>query len=310
MGPEGAAGAQVGGWGSLCASAPDVVVELFGGGWPEAAKASAVRALPAPVVVNLEHLSAESYVERSHGLPSPLALPGGALLTTWFYYPGFTPSTGGLLREPRLLARRAAFQPAAWLASQGIEPRAGERVASLFCYRNDALDELLEVLEREPTLLLLTRGPAADQVSERLGNALARGGLRAVCLPMLSQVDFDHLLWSSDLNFVRGEDSLVRAVWAGAPFVWQLSPQDDGAHRVKLEAFLDLFLSDADAELAGSLRPLFARWNGVGEASGPLELPQGALVGAWASQCAAWRDSLASQADLTTGLMEFVASKR
>ena len=34
-------------------------------------------------------------------------------------------------------------------------------------------------------------------------------------LPWLTQPDYDRLLWSADLNFVRGEDSLVRAIWAG-----------------------------------------------------------------------------------------------
>ena len=41
------------------------------------------------------------------------------------------------------------------------------------------------------------------------------------------------------LNAVRGEDSLVRALWAGQPFVWHIYPQDDGAHHAKLDAFLD-----------------------------------------------------------------------
>ena len=57
-------------------------------------------------------------------------------------------------------------------------------------------------------------------------------------LPWLTQADFDHLLWACDLNFVRGEDSLVRAAWAGAPFVWQVYPQHDGAHAAKVEALL------------------------------------------------------------------------
>ena len=73
-----------------------------------------------------------------------------------------------------------------------------------------------------------------------LGAGAARAAqLRAVAAALLTQPDFDRLLWACDLNFVRGEDSLVRAQWAGAPFVWQIYPQHDGAHRAKLEAFLD-----------------------------------------------------------------------
>ena len=79
----------------------------------------------------------------------------------------------------------------------------------------------------------------------------------------LQQPDFDHLLWAGDLNFVRGEDSLVRALWAGAPFVWQIYPQDDGAHHVKLEAFLDWLGAPP------SLRQFHRSWNGFGSAALP-----------------------------------------
>jgi len=90
-------------------------------------------------VINLEYLSAEPYVERSHGLPSPQR--NG--LVKWFYYPGFTPRTGGLLREPGLLDARAAFDRSAWLAGHGITVRPGERVVTLFCYDNAAVPALL-----------------------------------------------------------------------------------------------------------------------------------------------------------------------
>jgi uncharacterized repeat protein (TIGR03837 family) len=310
MAPGGAPGVEVGPWEAMAEAPADRVVELFGAGLPESAKEAAAAATPPTLVVNLEHLSAEAYVERSHGLPSPQVLASGRTLTTWFYFPGFTSRTGGLLRESDLLVRRSAFEAEAWLASLGIQVRDGERRVSLFCYPNEAVASLLEALATEPTLLLLTPGHAADQVAGQLGSGLARGGLRAVRLPALSQPDFDHLLWSCALNFVRGEDSLVRALWAGVPFVWQLYPQPDGAHAAKLDAFLDLFLAGADADLSRSLRRLFARWNGIGASSGPLELPEPALEFAWLRHCRARRDDLASRIDLATSLMEFAASKR
>ena len=63
-----------------------------------------------------------------------------------------------------------------------------------------------------PTLLLATPGPASDQ----LRTLPPCSGLRTVELPWLTQADYDHLLWSCELNFVRGEDSLVRACWASS----------------------------------------------------------------------------------------------
>ena len=48
----------------------DVVVEAFGCELPDAFVARMARHSRAPVWLNLEYLSAEDYVERSHGLPS------------------------------------------------------------------------------------------------------------------------------------------------------------------------------------------------------------------------------------------------
>jgi uncharacterized repeat protein (TIGR03837 family) len=310
LAPGGAPGVEIAGWLDAAMTAPDAVVELFGAGLPESAMSSAGRRQAAPVFVNLEHLSAEPYVERSHGLPSPRPADRAAV-TVWFFYPGFTARTGGLLRESGLLARRRGFADGAdWLAAVGIEVRPGERRASLFCYRNDAVAALLDALAAAPTLLLLTAGPASDQVAAVLGPSLTKGLLRAARLPLLAQADFDRLLWSCELNFVRGEDSLVRALWAGAPFVWQLYPQDDGAHHRKLAAFLDRYLVDAPPALAAALRSLFACWNGA--KGGPFELPPAgtALAAQWVAHSARWRDALAAQTDLVTQLIGFIEAKR
>jgi elongation factor P len=51
-----------------------------------------------PVWINLEYLSAETYVERCHGLPSPVMHGPGQGLTRHFFYPGFTPLTGGPMK--------------------------------------------------------------------------------------------------------------------------------------------------------------------------------------------------------------------
>ena len=236
MAPQGAPGVQVLPWpgprgaddagdAGDADEAGDVVIEAFGCDPPEAFVARmAARALP-PVWINLEYLSAEGYVERSHGLPSPQR--NG--LTKWFFYPGFTPRTGGLLRDYSV---PPDFDRVAWLTEHGLSPRDGERVVSLFCYYNAALPALLRSLATSPTLLLLTPGYAQAQVGS------APPGVRLASLPWLDQAGFDRLLAACDINFVRGEDSLVRALWAGVPMVWQAYPQHDGAHFAKLQALL------------------------------------------------------------------------
>ena len=267
----------------------DVVIEAFGCDLPPRhVQAMAAQRTP-PVWINLEHLSAQTYVERSHGLPSPQ--PGG--LTKWFYYPGFTARTGGLLRHPALAHERERFDGDAWLAARGHARRPGERVASLFCYENPALPQLLADLGRQPTLLLLTPGHAQRQVTQ------APPAVRQVRLALMSQDDFDHLLWSCDLNFVRGEDSLVRALWAGAPFVWQAYPQGDGAHWRKVEALLDQWSAPAD------VAALWRAWNGMPGCVWPHPV----VSHAWRQATLEWRERLCAQPSLVAQLRAFALNK-
>ncbi|RYY93423.1 MAG: elongation factor P maturation arginine rhamnosyltransferase EarP, partial [Comamonadaceae bacterium] len=268
MAPGGRTGVQVIEWTDAPPDlAPgEVVVEAFGCDPPPAFVARMAAAVPPPAWINLEYLSAEPYVERNHGLPSPVGSGPGAGLVKRFFYPGFTARTGGLLREQDLAQRRAAFDPQAWLRDRGITSRGG-RTLSLFCYEPPALADLLHQLaadDASPTDLLVTAGRAtaatlaasAGLDTERPGwNAAGR--LRLHWLPLLSQRDYDHLLWACDCNVVRGEDSLARALVAGKPFLWQLYPQDDGAHLAKLEAFLDWLRPPPDLALA------FRAWNGA-----------------------------------------------
>ncbi|MFZ5546055.1 MAG: elongation factor P maturation arginine rhamnosyltransferase EarP [Pseudomonadota bacterium] len=295
MAPEGAAGVEVVPWSSEPPPLVpgDVVVEAFGCD-PPPAFVQRMQQRP-PVWINLEYLSAEDYVERSHGLPSPQR--NG--LTKWFFYPGFSPRTGGLLREPGLIEARAAFDRSAWLQVRGLAPQPGEQVVSLFCYDNPALPALLQTLAARPTLLLLTPGAAQRQALPLLDAQGRLGALRTVPLPWLTQPDYDRLLWSCDLNFVRGEDSFVRAQWAGAPFAWHIYPQRDQAHAAKLEAFLDRFGAEEP------VRALWRGWNGLG--LWPDALPS---LGTWAAACQAWRQNLLTQQDLTAQLLGFAMAKR
>lgn len=284
MAPGGAPGVAVGPF-DAAGEPGDVVVEAFGCDPPPAFVQRMAACRPPPVWINLEYLSAESYVERCHRLPSPQR--DGQ--TKWFFYPGFTAATGGLLREPGLLEARAAFDRDAWLAARGWARRPGERVVLLFCYENPALPAMVAALADTPTLLLLTPGAA------QAAAAHAPAGVRTVALPHVPQPDFDRLLWSADLNFVRGEDSLVRALWAGAPFVWQLYPQHDGAHEAKLHALLD------DMPPVAGLASLWRAWNGLHGGAWPA-WPDAA---AWRHAAAAFRDRQAALPDLVSQLLGF-----
>jgi uncharacterized repeat protein (TIGR03837 family) len=289
----------------------DVVIEAFACDPPPAFVERMARRTQPPVWINLEYLSAEPWVSRCHGLPSPQLSGPGRGLTKWFFHPGFTADTGGLLREGGLCAAQAAFDARAWRAAHGLAAQGvDERLVVLFCYDNPALPALLQALDTQPTLLALTPGPAQAQV----GRLTLPPRVRTVALPWLAQDDFDHLLWSADLNLVRGEDSLVRALWAAKPFIWQLYPQDDRAHHAKMEAFVWRWLAAAGLDEAhgkaarpwvADLRRLWRAWNGI-ETPPTFDLPD-ARAWAEASQRAAAHFN--ALPELASSLIAFAHSK-
>jgi uncharacterized repeat protein (TIGR03837 family) len=305
MAPDGATGVAVQRWddGTLWPPPGDVLVEGFGcEPAPAFVAAFAQKHRQAPNAarwINLEYLSAEPYVERAHGLPSPVSHGPGAGLVKYFFFPGFSPRTGGLLREPGLLARQAGFDRAAWAARHGV-PLAG-RLISLFCYEPPALTGLLYQLVHadQPSQLLVTAGRAAAATRAALQQLPATGALTVHWLPLMDQVQFDALLWACDFNFVRGEDSLVRALWAGRPFAWQIYPQDDGAHQAKLQAFLNALGAPP------GWAQFMQAWNGLG--SVPLPPLNGP---AWQACATVFRARLLAQDDLATALAGFVSKKR
>lgn len=330
MAPQGASGVTLRPWRDPDPDEVpgDVVIEAFGCEPPAAFVERMAQRRPAPVWLNLEYLSAEAYVERSHRLPSPQWSGPGQGLTKWFFYPGYTAATGGLLRERDLLVQRDAHARGPFLRERlgltlrrSIDPASGlerdEALVLLFGYPQPALAGWLADFQDVPMTLLVTPGHSARAVADALhwpevpapGSERVHRALRLVVLPPVSQADFDRLLWSCDWNLVRGEDSAVRALWAGRPFLWQLYVQDDGAQWPKLEAFLDRYLAGAPAELAAALRQAFRAWNGSGPA-----LPWASFWSQWQTTWAQWArqraQAFANQPDLSDQLMTFVARKR
>ncbi len=260
-----------------------LVIETFACELPPAYIEAMATLAPPPVWINLEYLSAEPWVEGCHKLPSPHPrLP----LTKYFFFPGFTRHTGGLLQEHDLLARRDAFQGdsarrQAFWSLLGMEmPAPDTLIISLFSYENAALEELLDTWagSEQPILCLVPEGRVLPQIGRyfddgapHAGCRYTRGRLQVRILPFLAQDRYDELLWACNVNFVRGEDSFVRAQWAGRPFVWHIYPQQDSVHRHKLQAFLDRYgahlnaveMNAGDGSPAPSaLARLWLAWNG------------------------------------------------
>jgi uncharacterized repeat protein (TIGR03837 family) len=279
----------------------NVWVEAFGCEIPEAFVAHFVERVVAtrtqqPAWINLEYLSAEDWVPRMHCLPSPIMSGPAKGWTKKFFYPGFTEGTGGLLREADLLARQKSFDRAAWRQQHAPKLAPGGMLISLFCYEPAALPQLLAQGVGTPHHLLVTPGRPLAAVQQALAGMSEHSNWSV--LPYTDQNGFDDMLWACDLNFVRGEDSLVRALWAGQPFVWHIYPQDDNAHHAKLEAFLDWM------QAPESLRQMHRVWNGMeGE-----ELPafSSNMLTDWTACTQAARQRLIEQADLVSQLRSLV----
>ncbi len=314
MAPQGAPDVEVRHWtepmGLTGLETSDVLIETFGCEIsPEFIAARSMDTMARAkkhLWINLEYLTAEGYAERCHGLLSPVMNGPGAGLIKHFFYPGFTPATGGLLREPDLFERQARFDREVWLRTQGIDFK-GERLISLFCYEPSALGTWLDRLAQDPqpTRLLVTAGRSAEALRTCISskNRLQplwnkHESLSFSYLHPLTQIDFDHLLWACDLNFVRGEDSLVRALWANKPFIWQIYPQHDDSHHAKLAAFLDMMNAPP------SMRAVHLEWNGVLQTE--VNNTNNELVRAlphWQRTATHMRDKLLAQADLVAQLL-------
>ncbi len=251
----------------------DVVIEAFGCELPAnyvAAMAEKMKGKTGKRWINLEYLSAEPWVEGCHKLPSPHPyLP----LTKYFFFPGFTAATGGLIRETDLFAQRDALQSdrtTLWRELAIPDAIPNETIVSLFCYQHAPVKYLLEAWSASlsPVRCLLPQGVVVAQVAEwaekshlAIGEHIQRGNLTIQVIPFLSQENYDRLLWACDCNFVRGEDSFVRAQWAARPMVWQIYPQQENVHLSKLQAFLDLYCLGLVNDVADALRLFHQNWN-------------------------------------------------
>ncbi len=257
---------------------------------------------------NLEYLSAESWVEACHGLPSPQ--PGGRQKVFWF--PGFTEKTGGLLCEPNLLKERTQWQADSrhrddLLRGLGVpraalrEVQTGERkLITMFSYANAPGAQWLEAwAEQGPAALILLAGGTGEHWVLPPNN-------ERLCLqsiPMLSQPDYDRLLWSADLNIVRGEDSFVRAQWAAKPLIWHIYPQAEGVHLHKLDAWIER--SQAPATLAAATRA----WNTPHTAGSqqPAAIPDHQTFEEWQAWAQRWHGSLLALPELADSLLAHAA---
>lgn len=308
-----------------------VVIEAFACELPAPFVAQMASQPSPPCWLNLEYLSAESWVEDCHGLASPQRLESQSLgslsLNKYFFFPGFTARTGGLLCERGLIVERERWQQDeaglnAYWASLGLPPKQEHELrVSLFTYESAALTSLVEswCQSATPVTLLLPLGRSLNDVltgagladaipTARAGDLLHSGNLAIKLLPMTDQAGYDRLLWSCDLNLVRGEDSFVRAQWAARPFLWHIYPQEEQAHMVKLDGFLDHYLAELPTATSQWLRGFSHALNqGENTREWWAQWPDHAAI--WQQHGRHWSHKLLQDGDLVTRLVKFLESR-
>jgi uncharacterized repeat protein (TIGR03837 family) len=300
----------------------EIVIEGFGVRPPASFVAAMAAHAKPPVWINLEYLSAEPWVDTHHGLPSAQpTLP----LIKHFFFPGFTAATGGLLFERGLATERDTFQADARAIAEfrrrlGIWEHPHARRASwvsLFCYANLALPSLLAawVASGEPVICVVPEGNTLAQVSAMVGRELVagerfeQGSLTLLAIPFVEQDEYDRLLWMCDVNFVRGEDSFVRAQLAARPLVWQAYPQAEDAHLLKMRAFLERYAAGQGAGTVAALSTMFETWNGSGGEVEAAWAEFSGQRGSLSGHAERWAAHLARGKNLAATLVQFCENK-
>jgi uncharacterized repeat protein (TIGR03837 family) len=314
-------------WDESSKKCADVVIETFGCNLPE--QYVQQMQVNKTLWINLEYLSAEPWVCDFHAKPSQHpTLP----LTKHYFFPGFVDATGGLIREKDLIAQRDEFLNSTALQAkfwQGIESTGKTDLLSdtirisLFCYPQAQIESLLTSLQNSKQHIslylpfnstLTTFNTFLTDLRLNIGDVIYKKNFTIHILPFLSQDDYDRLLWACDLNFVRGEDSWIRAIWAGKPFVWQPYIQAEDTHINKLNAFLDVYTNEASPEVKNLLYKSSLAWSSQAEKQSPIQdnipksevwqhlITQLPALHAYAEQRA---DAFISQPDLATKLVIF-----
>jgi len=233
---------------------PDFLFNVFNIDLPHSYKTLIKRKKSKYIVI--EYLSAEPWVDNFHLKPS--IDPQSGLIKTYFY-PGFTNQTGGLIREKGLFLCREVFDQSRrkkLIQSLGGDPNLYS--ISLFYYPIQKIEVFLDVIDH-------INKPAQFFIPQYLFDLLKLKNnyqfIHIIPYPFLNHDDFDNLLWSCDLNFVRGEDSWTRAIWAGKPFIWQPYIQENNIHLIKLKAFLKRYYEACDQDLSEILIKIHDDWS-------------------------------------------------
>lgn len=218
----------------------DLIIESFGCEIPKEYMDKALK--NAKLIINLEYFSAEKWVDDFHLQESFL----GGNLKKYFFIPGLSEKSGGILLDNEFLERKKKVEANKeyYLEKFGIKEKY-DLIGSVFSYEKnfDSLIEELKKLDKKVILLILSEKTQKNFI-KYFDNGNNYDKIKFVKLPFFTYDKYEELLALCDFNLVRGEDSFVRALLLGKPFLWHIYPQDENTHIKKLESFLEKYCSN------------------------------------------------------------------
>lgn len=218
----------------------DLIIESFGCEIPKEYMDKALK--NSKLIINLEYFSAEKWVDDFHLQESFL----GGNLKKNFFIPGLSEKSGGILLDNEFLERKKKVEANKeyYLEKFGIKEKY-DLIGSVFSYEKnfDSLIEELKKLDKKVILLILSEKTQKNFI-KYFDNGNNYDKIKFVKLPFFTYDKYEELLALCDFNLVRGEDSFVRALLLGKPFLWHIYPQDENTHIKKLESFLEKYCSN------------------------------------------------------------------
>lgn len=191
-------------------------------------------------IVNVEYLTAESWADDFHLLKSGTR---SAKIKKINFMPGFTKKTGGLILDKNFMRCLSEKKFALNLVKQNLYKKILSEDFSdsfkilIFSYPKN-FDFLASAIKEfsflKKIIVFVASGAGADSAKI----SLKKFKVDFVCLPFMQQEVWDAFLSLMDFSFVRGEDSFSRCCLFGNPFIWNIYPQEEEFHIVKLNAFL------------------------------------------------------------------------
>lgn len=247
----------------------DIIIESFGCNIPDSYMEKAY--YNSKLLINLEYLSGEDWIEDFHLQKSNL---GKGSLEKIFFMPGFTEKSGGVIIDSNYLdimdkvQKNKNFYVNKFLGEIDDDVIIG----TIFSYEKNFEPLLQELQKIDKKILLLILGEKSQQsileffkknLIECLGNSIKYGKIDIRFMNFLTQEEYEELINISDFNFVRGEDSFIRAVLTGKPYIWHIYCQDDFIHLDKLDSFLEKYarVISADKNYLNEITKVFKDYN-------------------------------------------------